>query len=297
MHELKDILEKYIQSQNARGARIRVWSLVVTIFGDAIEPRGGVLRLGALQQITNRIGIESNALRTAMSRLASDGWLERQRIGRASFYHPSQMASRENAAASHVIYNFFPLGWNGNWLFALAAEPEGFALETKRNLHSNNFAFTGRKLAIAPDLDTDICVKEIPGALMFNAKSRAADGTDAISRDLEFHYDSTGSYNEFLNTASSLLSTIENIGNYDSLDAMVLRSLLVHNWRRIVLKDVYWPAQLRKKDWPGFAAQHLMRNLYRRLLKPSEQWLSQVEGTPSGKLPAAGKELLRRFSE
>ncbi|MCP4183007.1 MAG: hypothetical protein GY761_06780 [Hyphomicrobiales bacterium] len=48
---------------------------MVTIFGDAIVPRGDVMRPGALQQITDHIGISNNALRTAMSRLASDGWL------------------------------------------------------------------------------------------------------------------------------------------------------------------------------------------------------------------------------
>ena len=148
MHE---ILENYLESQSRFGSKLSVWSLVVTIFGDAIVPRGGVLRLGALQQITDHIGISNNALRTAMSRLASDGWLERQRLGRASFYKPSAMATHENKQASEIIYRFFPEEWNGNWLFAVSTDSEGFCPATRAKLHSADFAFQSRKLAIAPD--------------------------------------------------------------------------------------------------------------------------------------------------
>ncbi|MCF6321932.1 MAG: hypothetical protein L3J32_09220 [Rhizobiaceae bacterium] len=290
-----DVLRNYIASQTGNGSHLRVWSLIVTIFGDAIAPRGGIFRLSALQKITKRIGIKDNALRTAMSRLASDGWLERQRIGRASYYGPSPKAATEIADASEVIYRFFPDKWNGNWHFALASNSEEFTAKTKILLHQNNFAFHGRKLAIAPDTYEKSEPFAIPGALHFKVSSSGEPGIESILDDLEFDEDCSGNYIKFLNSAIGLLPVVESIDQSQGLDAMVLRTLLVHNWRRIVLKDVHWPQILRNKQWPGFAAQSLMKNLYHKLLKPSENWLDDLDATPAGKLPSPEKELWKRF--
>src|SRR5260221_12339463 len=64
----------------------RTWSIIITVYGDAIVPRGGCVWLGTLLAFFKALGIADGVLRTAMSRLASDGWLERRRVGRNSFY-------------------------------------------------------------------------------------------------------------------------------------------------------------------------------------------------------------------
>ena len=50
----------------------RTGSIVITVFGDAIVPRGGVVWLGTLLAFFERLDIESGVVRTAMSRLAAD---------------------------------------------------------------------------------------------------------------------------------------------------------------------------------------------------------------------------------
>jgi phenylacetic acid degradation operon negative regulatory protein len=64
----------------------RTGSIVITVFGDAIVPRGGSVWLGTLLEFFKTLEIDSGVVRTAMSRLASDGWLERNKVGRNSFY-------------------------------------------------------------------------------------------------------------------------------------------------------------------------------------------------------------------
>ena len=64
----------------------RTWSIVITIYGDAIVPRGGAVWLGTLEAILAAMEIGGGVVRTAMSRLAADGWLERRlpaALGRA----------------------------------------------------------------------------------------------------------------------------------------------------------------------------------------------------------------------
>ena len=64
----------------------RTGSIVITVFGDAIVPRGGSVWLGTLLEFFKNPRIDSGAVRTAMPRLAADGWLEREKVGRNSFY-------------------------------------------------------------------------------------------------------------------------------------------------------------------------------------------------------------------
>jgi len=292
------ILENYLESQSLLGSKLSVWSLVVTIFGDAIVPRGGVLRLGALQQITDHIGISNNALRTAMSRLASDGWLERQRLGRASFYNPSAMAASENKEASDIIYRFFPADWNGNWLFAVSTGSEGFCPANRAKLHLADFAFQNRKLAIAPDYrfsgEGNLNFNSA-GISVFEARSLGINNTNELLDSLHFHHDCIELYRQFSVSAEKLLIELNKSREVSGLDALLLRLLLLHQWRRIVLKDVRWPRELRSPDWPGFSAQSLIREIYHRLLTPSEAWLSQLDATPEGLLPSAPETLIARF--
>ena len=67
----------------------RTGSIVITVFGDAIVPRGGSVWLGTLLEFFGCLDIGSGVVRTAMSRLASDGWLERNKVGQ-QFLSPRQ---------------------------------------------------------------------------------------------------------------------------------------------------------------------------------------------------------------
>src|SRR5947209_12655314 len=83
---------------------VQAWSLIVTLYGDAIVPRGGSLWLGSLTAIMALFGIDAGHVRTAMSRLVTDGWIERQRVGRSSYYRLSKREEASFAAATRRIY-------------------------------------------------------------------------------------------------------------------------------------------------------------------------------------------------
>ena len=90
------------------------------------------------------------------------------------------------------------------------------------------------------------------------------------------------------------------IGRRETLsdvDAFTARILLIHHYRRVVLRDPLLPTALLPADWPGRAARRLCGEIYRGLLPASEQWLDRNASNENGPLPAAGAELARRFSE
>ena len=63
---------------------IRAGTLIITVYGDAIAPRGGALTLKSLQEIMRELRLESGVVRTALSRLVAEGWLDRHRGGGCS---------------------------------------------------------------------------------------------------------------------------------------------------------------------------------------------------------------------
>jgi phenylacetic acid degradation operon negative regulatory protein len=77
------------------------------------------------------------------------------------------------------------------------------------------------------------------------------------------------------------------------LRALAARVLIIHEYRRIVLRDPVLPAGLLPEAWPGREARRLCVWLYRALLPASEAWLDSDEAGP---LPLPGPALASRFS-
>src|SRR5437868_15181222 len=73
--------------RNFRAQRpLRGGSLLITVFGDSIAPRGGAVTLGSLIRLAAPFGLTERLVRTSVGRLAKEDWLVCQRRGRQSEY-------------------------------------------------------------------------------------------------------------------------------------------------------------------------------------------------------------------
>src|SRR5256886_15607371 len=79
-HPLARIIEQLKREPSRSG------SIVITVFGDAIVPRGGSVWLGTLLEFFKALDIDSGVVRTAMSRLAAAAWAGRKKVGRNRFF-------------------------------------------------------------------------------------------------------------------------------------------------------------------------------------------------------------------
>src|SRR5438105_8177972 len=102
----------------------RTGSIVITVFGDAIVPRGGSVWLGTLLAFFEMLDIEGGVVRTAMSRLATDGWLARSKRGRKSFYRLARKGRQTFDAATRHIYDPPPSEWTGRFELLLIGSSE-----------------------------------------------------------------------------------------------------------------------------------------------------------------------------
>jgi phenylacetic acid degradation operon negative regulatory protein len=127
---------------------IRAGSLIVTVFGDAVVPRGGALSLTSLHEIMRAFRISDTLVRTALSRLVSDGWFERWKVGRNSYYRLTGQGQQAFAQATQRIYADPPQDWNGSFdLVLLENTQDRSALRAK--LSEVGFGALGPDLLIA----------------------------------------------------------------------------------------------------------------------------------------------------
>jgi phenylacetic acid degradation operon negative regulatory protein len=77
--------------------------------------------------------------------------------------------------------------------------------------------------------------------------------------------------------------------------AFLARSLMIHDYRRLLLRDPELPAEPLPSLWPGEQARAVCRTLYQRLLPDSEAYLDQQLQLADGVAPSATHLLAQRF--
>jgi phenylacetic acid degradation operon negative regulatory protein len=257
--------------------RLRVWSLVITIFGDMVVPRGGRAALSLLQEIAGRLGVEAGAMRTAMSRLAADGWVERERAGRNSFYRPAERGRHAFDLATRRIYAGRPPAWNGNWT-VLVAPPEQRAADAGEEASALGFVRVAAGVYLRPDAEGAPPIGDsFAGMLVVHGAS--AEHPETIL-SLWPAQETAAAYRSFIAAYRVLADLLRGGARFDGLDAVAARALLIHDWRRIVLRDPGLPAELLPADWPGEEARRVARDIYAALAAPSEAWLDEA-GLPA----------------
>jgi phenylacetic acid degradation operon negative regulatory protein len=269
----------------------RTGSIVITLFGDAIVPRGGSVWLGTLLAFFETLDIEGGVVRTAMSRLAADGWLERNKVGRNSFYRLAKKGRQTFDTATKHIYDPQVSDWTGRFELLLIGSSEDRDA-SREALKNAGFGSPLPGVWIAP---SGIPVpEEAAHAIRLEVSAEDDSGRRLLSES--WPLDRTAeAYLKFIKSFEPLRGWISRREPIADADAFTARILLIHHYRRVVLRDPLLPTALLPKDWPGSAARQLCGEIYRGLLPASEQWLDRNATSEAGPLPKAGAELIRRF--
>jgi len=255
--------------RHVRAEPSRTWSIIISLYGDAIVPRGGAVWLGTVQQFCAHLGIADGVVRTAMSRLAADGWLTRRRVGRHSFYALSARGQRTFRDASRHIYTPQPVRWHGAYdLMLVTATADRDSLRTR--MATAGFG------PLAPDMWLAPAGQAQPAALPPHLMLSLS-GDDASQRAVAMRVwpiaAMATAYTRFLKAFRPLQAAARSSRALSDLDALAARVLLVHEYRRIVLRDPILPAEILPRDWPGAEARALCADIYTRMIPGSERWL------------------------
>ena len=245
-------------------------------------PRGGSVWLGTLLEFFRALEIGDGVVRTAMSRLAADGWLERQKVGRNSFYRLGAKGQAEFADATRRIY-------------AGRAErgAEGFALLLPDSTERDRLTRAGCGV-IAPGVFVTARPVAADGLhLTLNGDAATLRALATRAWPLE---ELAKSYAAFVASFAGLRDFLAAGGQCDALESLAARVLLIHQYRRIVLRDPRLPESVLPEAWPGTAARLLCAELYRALLPASEAWLDAHAVDETGAALVGNPSVFARFS-
>ena len=228
----------------------RTWSLLVTIFGVVALPRGEALRLSDLQDWLGALGIEPGLVRTALSRLVSNGTLQRERDGKAALYRLSPGAEDDFGPAAALIFGDDRPQPDGR-LHLLMIEEGSDRAALRADLAAQGYAALAANLFIRPVHSgrEDVAMAGMTG---FHVE-----GEPALAPRLERLWPLASlhaGYAEVAGHAAALLPMVPDLG---WLDAFLARLLLVHEFRRLVLRDPFLPEGLLPEDWAGLRARAL----------------------------------------
>ena len=281
-------------------------SLVVTIFGDAIVPHGGTVWLGSLIDLLEPFGVNDRLLRTSVFRLAQEGWLGSQRDGRRSSYSITPDAMARFRHAYRRIYAPLTVHWNGSWTLVVnngsidAAERgalrkellwEGYSLIAP--------GIFGHPAADAEVLEELLVRQQVQGKLfVLQAQSveqvsgRPLNDLVADGWDLSSVADG---YRQFIARFEPLLELLKNGETVGAEQAFVMRSLLIHAYRRVQLHDPQLPVELLPEPWPGAQAYELARDIYRLVFAAAEQHVLPALRREDPAAPEAEPSFYERF--
>ena len=281
---------------------LRGGSLIVTVFGDSIMPRGGAVALGSLIALARPFGLNERLVRTAAARLAKDGWLEGHRAGKRSEYRLSHDGRERFAEATKRIYSEPDSAWSGRWtVIVLPAMKAAERKEVREELIWRGFGELSTNVFAHPEIDSRSI--GLPGGpagrfdkvIVFDASLADDDSPQrlvSLGWDLE---DLALRYQRFVKRFERVLATLMDHRGLDDQACFIVRTLMIHEYRRLHLRDPLLPPRLLRANWPGARAAVLCRDIYSRVFTPSEAYLSRVAAQLDGPLPEPDASVMQRF--
>ena len=273
------------QEKNAEPLRAK--SLLMTLFGDAIAPHGGVIWLGSLIELMAPFGVSDRLVRTSVFRLTEEGWLASSRNGRRSAYSITDDALKRFGKAYRRVYAPLEPVWDGYWVLLFATYAD--IAPSKRTLFRKQLAWEGFGMISpgvyahpAPDEDAieSLLARFDLQQQLFVAKARDLPG--AGGKPLSAAVGETWALDEvrdgylrFVERFAPLARLLA-VRDPDPEQAFVIRTLLIHAFRRVQLHDPKLPSALLPDAWPGNDSYALCRDLYRKVYDAAEAHLLAV---------------------
>lgn len=301
--KIQQIIDSVVKNETLSGT-----SLISTIFGDSVLHRGGNISLASLIQLLELFGFNDRAVRTSVFRLVKNDWLCSDKIGRTSFYRITDSSRSTYLQAEQRIYNDQMKEWDHYWDLILMSslDTENKALLKKElewlgfaNISTNLMAYPGcnrielQRLLVDLNMSEQVVVFKAETLQLFN------NSVDTIGRMLRTNWpidELRQRYLQFLDIFREIgVLLMQENEQLEPVQAFQIRTLLIHYYRRILLKDPALPLELLPTDWPAISARTLSMNIYKKLFEPADEYFLSVAATAEGPMPNATAHYWRRF--
>lgn len=254
---------------------VRARSALFDVYGGYLRARGGSAAIAALVRLLEPLGFGAPAIRTAVSRMVRQGWLEPVRLAEGPGYALTRRAERRLDEAAARIYRTRPSTWDGRWqVLVLAGLPtRGDRERLDSSLRLLGYAPLGPTTWIAPRISpelADLLAAEDVTASTFHGPHQGADAELAARA---WNLEALGAeYAAFIEEWAAELSTVDGSA---PAEAFAASQRLLHAWRRFLFRDPGLPAELLPPDWPGTRAAAFFDRQTARLAPAAGEFLDR----------------------
>jgi len=254
---------------------MRARSALFDVYGDHLRRRGSQAPVAGLVRLLAPVGIAAPAVRTAISRMVMQDWLEPVSIDGARGYRATPRAIRRLDEAATRIYHHRDTPWDGHWHLAVVEQP---AVRSARQRLRADLGFLGyAEIAdgvwVSPHQRAGL--GEVLEAAGTTASTVRADGVDPIPTaawDLDAL---RAAYEQWLASADGLVAAHHEAHRDPDEAAFAARFHLVHEWRKFLFADPGLPDELLPADWPGRAAAELFTGEATRLQPGADRFVAR----------------------
>ncbi len=250
-------------------------SALFDVYGDHLRARGNQAPVAALVRLLDPVGIAAPAVRTAISRMVMQGWLEPVQLDGGRGYRATAPAIRRLDEAGDRIYRLTPRAWDGTWHLAFVDPPAARSVRVRlrADLAFVGYAELADNVWVSPYPRGELpAVLERAGATVRTARADQFEPPPTQAWDLE----SLGAaYDEWPATAEGLIAHSLEAHEDPDEAAFAARFQLVHEWRKFLFADPGLPEELLPADWPGRAAGELFTTEAARLKPGADRFVAR----------------------
>jgi phenylacetic acid degradation operon negative regulatory protein len=237
--------------------------------------------VASLVRILAPLGVTAPAVRTAISRMVRQGWLTPAEVAGGRGYVLTDRARHRLDEAAARIYRTRDSGWKGCWdLVVLDPLPQRAARQRVRSaLSFLGYAPLTETTWVSPFASPEVAgLLEAEGATATRFEAFDGDPTQLARRAWDL--DALGvAYAAWHAEARALVAGPSAVIGSASLDedelAFVVRSHLVHEWRKFLFSDPGLPVELLPPDWPGHDAARFFAEEAARLLPAASRFVDR----------------------
>jgi phenylacetic acid degradation operon negative regulatory protein len=240
-------------------------SALFDLYGDHLRSRGSQAPVAAIVRLLAPVGIAAPAVRTAISRMVMQGWLEPVTLDGGRGYRATELANRRLDEAGDRIYGRRHEQWDGTWQLAFVdpPAPRSARARLRADLTFLGYAELADNVWVSPLERGELgSVLERAGASARTARAVDVEPAPTEAWNLD---ELRAAYDGWLATAARLVADHFEGHEDDDEAAFAGRFHLVHEWRKFLFADPGLPEELLPDDWPGQDAAELFQREATRL--------------------------------
>lgn len=258
---------------------IRPSSLINTIYGEFVRKHGGWISIAHLIVLMEELGVDGQAVRSAISRLKKSGTLVQERRG---YRLSPEVEPVFDEGDRRIFGHLQPARLQDGWVMAVFSVPESERAhrhQLRARLTWLGFGNVSPGVWLAPARLLDDARRTLQRigladyVHLFTASYEAfADLGDAVSSWWDFPAIEQ-QYAEFTQTFRPMITQ-----EIEPAEAFRRYVPMLTQWRRLPYMDPGLPQELLPADWNAAAAREVFQELHAALAEPSMRFVAKVTG-------------------